>query len=170
MKTKKLTYAALLTAICVVAGNFIYIPVGASKCFPVQHIVNVIAAVTLGPAYAVSMAFCVSLIRNILGTGTLLAFPGSMIGAFLAAILFKYTGKKYLAVAGEIFGTGVLGGIVAYPVAAYIMGKSVAFFFYVVPFLISTTGGSIIAYILLKALEMSKVIDFKTDNTRNGNA
>lgn len=159
MKTKKLTFSAILTAICIVVGNIIYIPVGAAKCFPVQHIVNVVAAVTLGPGYAVAMAFCVSVVRNIMGTGTLLAFPGSMIGALLAGIVFKYSKQKLLAVVGEIIGTGIIGGIVAYPIAAYMMGKSVAFFFYVVPFLISTTGGSILAYLILKALEPTKIFN-----------
>jgi energy coupling factor transporter S component ThiW len=96
-----------------------------------------------------------------MGTGTLLAFPGSMIGALLAGIAFKYTNKYYFAVLGEIFGTGILGGILAYPVAAYILGKHAAVFFYVVPFLISTTGGSIIALALIKTLEAAKVLNLK---------
>lgn len=159
MKTRKLTYSALLIAICIATGNVIYIPVGTAKCFPVQHIVNVIAAVILGPWYAVAIAFCVSLMRNLMGTGTLLAFPGSMIGAFLAAIVFRYTHKPSLAVVGEIFGTGIIGGLAAYPIAAFIMGKETALFFYIVPFLLSTVVGSIIAYALLTALRRMKVLD-----------
>jgi energy coupling factor transporter S component ThiW len=159
MKIKKITYAASLIAIGVVAGNIIFIPVGASKCFPIQHVINVLVAVTLGPSYGVAVAFCISLIRNIFGTGTLLAFPGSMIGAFIAGILYKYTKKDWLAVVGEVFGTGIIGGLVAYPVATLILGKHAAIFFYVVPFLISTIGGSIIAYMLIKALEKSKILN-----------
>jgi energy coupling factor transporter S component ThiW len=159
MKTKKLTYSALLAAVGIVSGNIIYIPVGASKCFPIQHLINVISAVTLGPFYGVAIAFVISLVRNMLGTGTLLAFPGSMIGALLAGLIFKYTKKDYLAVLAEIIGTGIIGAIVAYPVAAYILGKHVAVLFYVVPFLISTTGGSIIAFIILRALKTSKAFN-----------
>lgn len=157
MKTKKLTYSALLAAVGIVAGNIIYIPVGASKCFPVQHLINVLAAVTLGPFYGVGIAFVISLVRNMLGTGTLLAFPGSMIGALLAGLIFKYTKKDYLAVLAEIIGTGIIGGLAAYPVAAYILGKHAAVFAYVIPFLISTTGGSIIAFIIIRALRATKV-------------
>ena len=40
MKTKKLTLSALFIAIGVLAGQFIYIPLGASKCFPVQHTIK----------------------------------------------------------------------------------------------------------------------------------
>lgn len=159
MNTKKLTYSALLTAIGVVSSNLIYIPVGASKCFPVQHLINVMGAVTLGPFYGVAMAFCISLIRNILGTGTLLAFPGSMIGALLAGIIYKHTKKTSLTVLGEIFGTGILGALAAYPIAAYFLGKKVALFFYIAPFSISTIGGSIIAYILIKVLQGTKAFE-----------
>lgn len=159
MKTKKLTYSALLIAICIATGNIIYIPVGASKCFPVQHIINVIAAVVLGPSYGIAIAFVVSLMRNILGTGTLLAFPGSMIGAFFAGIMFKYTRRPLFAVIGEIIGTGIIGGLAAYPIAAYIMGKHTAVLFYVIPFLVSTIGGSIIAYIIINILKRLKILD-----------
>ena len=81
---KKTALAGMLVALTVALSGF-SIPIGASKCFPIQHLVNVLAGVFLGPVYGVSMAFCVSLIRNILGTGSLLAFPGSMVGAFLGA-------------------------------------------------------------------------------------
>lgn len=158
MKSKKLTYSALLAAAGIVLGNIVYIPVGAAKCFPIQHLINVISAVVLGPFYGVAIAFVISLGRNILGTGTLLAFPGSMIGALLAGLAFKYTRKDYLAVLAEIIGTGIIGGVIAYPVAAYILGKNVAVLFYVVPFLISTTGGSIIAFIIIRALRKSKAL------------
>jgi energy coupling factor transporter S component ThiW len=156
LKTKKIVYAAMLTAIGVLGGSAIYFPIGASKCTPVQHIINVIAAVTLGPVYAVLTAFCISLIRNFTGTGTLLAFPGSMIGAFFAAILYKRTNQKLFAVAGEIIGTGIIGSLLSFPIAKFILGKDVAAFFFVVPFLINTTIGSLIAYFILKSIEAIK--------------
>lgn len=156
MKTRKLTYSAVLVALGAIGGNLIYFPIGASKSTPVQHIINVLAAVVLGPGYAVLIAFCISLIRNIFGTGTLLAFPGSMIGAFLAGVLYKKTNSKLLAVAGEIMGTGILGAIAAFPVARFIMGKNVAAFFFVIPFLINTVCGSLIAYLILKSTEIRR--------------
>ena len=93
MKLKKLTISAMLVAVAVVLSSF-SIPIGPSRCFPIQHLCNVLAAVFLGPVYAVSMAFCTALIRNLLGTGSLLAFPGSMVGAFVSAMIFKYTRSK----------------------------------------------------------------------------
>lgn len=150
MKTRNLTLAALLIAIGTLTGHLISIPVGVSKCFPVQHTINVLSAVLLGPIYAVGNAFCISLLRNILGTGSLLAFPGSMIGALFAGILYKVSKKNVCAVLGEIFGTGIIGGLLAFPIAKFIMGSEHGAFFFVVPFLISTIGGSIIGYLVLQ--------------------
>ena len=78
--THKLTLAALLCAVAVVGSMFSF-PVFGSKCAPVQHMVNIICAVLLGPWYGVGVAFAASLIRNLLGLGSLMAFPGSMFGA-----------------------------------------------------------------------------------------
>ena len=151
MKTRKLTISALLIAIGVLAGQMIYIPIGASKCFPVQHTINVLSAVLLGPWYGVVNAFCISLLRNFMGTGSLMAFPGSMIGALLAGQIYRITKNNYATAIGEVFGTAILGGFLAVPIATFVMGNAVGAFAYVVPFLISTTGGSIIAVIILKS-------------------
>ena len=48
--TRKLCYAGILCAVAVV-GSFFYIPVFGSKCVPVQHMVNILCAVLLGPFY-----------------------------------------------------------------------------------------------------------------------
>ncbi|NLP18170.1 MAG: energy coupling factor transporter S component ThiW, partial [Firmicutes bacterium] len=145
MKTQKLTLAALLVAIASLTGHIFYIPVGASKCFPIQHTVNVLSAVMLGPWYAVAIAFVTSLLRNILGTGSLLAFPGSMFGALLAGLLYQKSGNQIMASLGEVLGTGFLGALACYPLVKLLMGQEAAVFFYVVPFLTSTVGGTIIA-------------------------
>lgn len=81
----KLVFAAVLVALAVV-GSLVSFPIGASKCAPVQHLVNIIGAVFLGPAWAVGVGFTAALLRNLLGLGSLLAFPGSMVGAPAAAI------------------------------------------------------------------------------------
>ena len=119
---RKLTIAGLLVAVAVV-GSLFSIPVLGAKCSPVQHMVNVLGAVLLGPWYAVGMAFAASLIRNLLGLGSLLAFPGSMIGALLCGLLYKLCPKLPVAYVGEVFGTGVLGGIASYPIAVVLMNN-----------------------------------------------
>lgn len=162
ISVKKLAFSGLLIAISVIF-SFFYIPVGVAKCFPIQHMINVIAAVMLGPAWSVGCAFVTSVIRVSTGTGTLLAFPGSMCGALLAGLAYKYTKNIFSAMVGEILGTGLLGSLLAYPVAVILLGKEVAIFAFLIPFLISTLGGSILAGIILKTMDKT----IKIDNLKN---
>lgn len=157
-KTRKLALAGLLTAVAVVGGMF-SIPIGAAKCSPVQHMVNVIAAVLLGPGYAIGSAFTASLIRNLIGTGSLLAFPGSMVGALLAGLLYRKTQHLAGAFAGEVVGTGILGAMLSYPVAVLLMGKSAALFGFVPTFLINTVAGSVIAVLVICVLARTSILN-----------
>lgn len=153
--TKKLALAGVLCAVAV-AGSTLSFPVFASKCAPVQHMVNVLCAVFLGPWYGLGAAFAASLLRNLLGLGSLLAFPGSMCGALLCGLVWRKSKNLRLTLAAEVFGTGVLGGLLAYPAAVAFMGAdagAVAFYAYVAPFLISTIAGSILAGALVFALQ-----------------
>ena len=131
VNVRKLAVAGVLAAVAV-ACSPLSIPIGASKCFPVQHMVNVLAAVFLGPWYGVGMAFVTSLIRNLMGTG-----------------------KLWLTYAAEIVGTGIVGGLAAWPVAVWLMGNEAAAFAYVLPFLVSTTGGTAIAAAVIAVLKKS---------------
>ena len=107
MKTKKLTITALLIAFNVVFSSFIIIPLGPVKAAPVQHFVNVLCAVFVGPWYGLAQALISSLIRIIFGTGSAFAFPGSMIGVFLASIFYMYRKHIFMAAVGEVIGTGI---------------------------------------------------------------
>ena len=84
---KKLALAGMLCAVAVV-GSLFQFPVFGSQCAPVQHMVNVISAVFLGPWWGVAMAFVSSLLRNILSLGSPMAFPGSMCGALLCGLVY----------------------------------------------------------------------------------
>ncbi len=159
--TKKLALAAVLTAAAVVGSLFSF-PVFGSRCSPVQHMVNILCAVLLGPWYGVASAFVASLLRNLLGMGSLLAFPGSMCGALLCGLVWRKRENLPLTLLAEVFGTGVLGGLLAYPIAIAFMGKvagELAFYAYVAPFLISTAGGSALAGLLLAALGKTGALD-----------
>ena len=152
--TKKLDLAGVLCAVAVVGSMFSF-PVFGSKCATVQHMVNVLCAVLLGPWNGVAVAFVASLLRNLLGLGSLMAFPGSMCGALLCGIVYHKTKNLLATLCGEVFGTGIIGGLLAWPVAVFLMGKAagdIAFYAYIVPFLVSTVGGSIIAGVVLIAL------------------
>lgn len=121
--------------------------------------VNILAAVTLGPFWGIGIAFIASLLRNLLALGSLMAFPGSMVGALCCGLVYHFSRKLSLTCAAEALGTGILGGIAAYPVAVYLMGLTPAgIFVYVVPFLISTVAGSILAFLLITVLEKGGVM------------
>lgn len=158
-QTKKLCLASLLCAIAVVGSLFSF-PVFASKCAPIQHMVNIICAVILGPWYGVAVAFVASLIRNLLGLGSLMAFPGSIFGALLCGITYWKSKNIVMTLLAEVFGTSILGGLCAYPIAVLLMGVdagTVAFYAYILPFFVSTAGGAILSGILLAALSKTGI-------------
>ena len=157
---KKLVVASILCAVAVV-GSLFSVPVFGSKCSPVQHMVNLLCAVLLGPGYGVCAAFCAALIRNILGLGSLMAFPGSMFGALLCGLVYWKTRNILATLIGEVFGTAILGGLCAYPVAIYLMGQNaaaIAFYAYIIPFLISTAAGALISALLIYSLKRSGLL------------
>lgn len=152
---KKLAVAAVFCAVAVV-GSLLSFPVFGSKCAPVQHMVNILCAVLLGPAYGVGVAFAASLIRNLFGLGSLMAFPGSMFGALLCGLVFWKFRNIPATLLAEVFGTAVLGGLCAYPVAIFLMGQNaaaIAFYAYIVPFLIFTAAGAVISAALIYSLK-----------------
>ncbi|SFH77526.1 energy coupling factor transporter S component ThiW [Tindallia magadiensis] len=161
MNIRTLTMAALLIAIGVVTAHTIVIPAGVAKAFPMQHAINVVAAMLLGTPMAVVVAFVISLLRNLLGTGSLLAFPGSIFGALLAGFIFQKTGRPSLTMMGEILGTSLLGALVAFPLATYVMGFEGAWLFFILPFGISSASGAVIGVLVMGALCKSKAINLR---------
>ena len=157
-KTSKMTLTAMLIAIGTLTSHMFYIPIGFTKVFPMQHFINVLSAVLLGPWYAVMQALSVSILRNMMGTGSLFAFPGSIIGAFLAAYLFKKTRKLTMALIGEVIGTGIIGGIVCYPIATLLLGQKAALFGFIPAFTFSSLAGSLIGFVLLKVMIKHSVL------------
>jgi len=157
MKTKKVALAVILVAVAV-ALSPIFIPVGIAKCFPAQHMVNVLAGVMLGPLYAVVIAAVSGIIRNVLGLGTLLAFPGGMVGALLAGLAYRAFRNIYAAGVGEVVGTGLLGALAsAWIVGPVFVGKSMAVATLIIAFSISSLGGSVFGIIALHILRKAGI-------------
>lgn len=163
MSIRKLTIMALLVAIAVAGSTFVSIPTGIARAYPVQHAINVISAILLGPLPTVMIALVTAIIRIITGTGSLLAIPGSMIGALFAALAYKYSRKIWLAGIGEIVGTGILASLVAVPYAHLLMGTSVAALFFMPAFLTSSIIGAVLGVVLAKSL--SKTVLVKSFHT-----
>lgn len=152
MKSRKLAITALLIAINVVLSSIIIIPLGPVKAAPVQHFVNVLSAVIVGPWYGLAQALISSILRVLFGTGTAFAFPGSMIGVLLASMFYIYRKHIFMAAVGEVLGTGVIGSLICIPLA-YFLGLQD---FFIKPLMITFIVSSYRIYYKLFLITYSK--------------
>ena len=110
-----------------------------------------------GPWWGVGVAFVASLLRNILGLGSLMASRAACLVPALRPGLRKDQ-KPDRHPGGRGVRHQHSGRLCAYPVAICLMGKSagdIAFYAYIVPFLISTAVGAVIAGVLVYSLQHS---------------
>ena len=150
--THRVALSVVLAALAVALAP-LSIPFGNARLYPAQHMVNVLAAVLVGPWWGLGVAFTTSLVRNVLGLGTPLAFPGSMFGVLLAGLAFRATRNVLFAAAGEVIGTGLIGAVVgALIVAPYIMESRMAFGALIVPFLLSSIAGAALGVLGVRIL------------------
>jgi len=160
--TRKVAYAVVLVAIGVALAPYTSFPIGIAKVNPTQHFVNVLGAVLLGPWWAMIVAGVVGIIRNAMGVGTLLAFPGGMIGAFLAGLFYLRKRNIYEGAMGEVMGTGFIAPVVsAVFVAPVLMGKAIPLLALIPSFLASTVAGAVLGVMALKLLQRADIIDPK---------
>ena len=172
---QRLGLAATFVALGVALSAF-SVPVGPAKIFPFQHVINVVAGVLIGPWYAVLTAFGISVIRDALGTGTLLAFPGSMFGALVVGYAYRWL-KRPEAGLLEPVGTVIVGGLVGYALIAGLSAPAVLLGFIkanppsaapylgmfggalaiVVSFAVSSVPGSILGYLTLRAIRRAGI-------------
>jgi energy coupling factor transporter S component ThiW len=154
-RLRRLVLLAMLTALGVVLSPILRVPGMA----PMQHFINVICAVLLGPWQAFTCAALISLLRMSLLGINLLAVTGSIFGALLAGFFYRASGWLAAAAAGEIIGTGVIGAMVSYPVMAFVYGsREVALFTYIPPFIAGTLIGGSLGCVFLKILDRQKIL------------
>jgi energy coupling factor transporter S component ThiW len=144
-RLRKMTLAALFAALAVLLSPLSF-PVGPSRCFPFQHAVNAVAGVILGPFWACATAFVASFVRNLLGTGTVLAFPGSLFGALAVGFAAKLLPEKYRfwAALAEPLATGTLGAGIASLIASPVGGRVAMFMTLSIAFFVSSGPGAAI--------------------------
>ena len=58
----------------------------------------------------------------------------------------------------------MIGGLLSYPIATLIMGSKSAVFGFVIPFFVSSCGGTIIAAVLVTAMKKMKIFDIYLGN------
>jgi energy coupling factor transporter S component ThiW len=148
--TRNLVLVALFAGLAVVLSG-INFPVGPTKVFPCQHALNAVAGVLLGPWYAALAALIAAVMRNLLGTGTIFAFPGSIPGALVVGFAYRWWKKDYAAFL-EPLGTGPLGATISALIVAPLIGKTMTWVWFQTAFLASSIPGSILGFIVLWGL------------------
>ena len=157
--TRRVAYSVVLAALAVVLSP-ISTPAGVAKLSPTQALVNVLAGALVGPWWGLGVALVTSIIRNALGLGTPLAFPGSIFGVVLAGLAYRATRNRYLTALGELVGTGIIGAVVgALLVAPYVMGTPIGLTVLIVPFFLSSLLGAVLGVLGLRVLQRTGYLD-----------
>lgn len=150
-----IVYVAIFGALGAALG-WISIPVGPTKIFPLQHTINAIAGILIGP-WAVISALIAAIVRFSTGMGTIYAFPGSPFGALAVAVIFKVTKKDFSALfepLGTVFVGGTLSGLLMAP---FISANAPTVWFFWTAFAASCIPGAILGYFIVKIVRKSHV-------------
>ena len=176
LQAKKVSLLAVFTALGVALAPFAWFQFITTKANPTQHLINSLTGVVLGPWWAAVAAVFIGVIRNMLGIGTLYAFPGGIPGGVVVGLAYLLTRKahnrflKYSAALLEPIGTVLIGGTLSVFVVAPIIGDvrlveslwSEGVFRFLPVFwagwAASSVPGSIAGYLLLIALDKMKVL------------
>lgn len=154
-RTQKIVLSAALAAVAVLLSGFSF-PIGPSRCFPFQHAVNVITGVLLGPWWALASALLSATVRNLLGTGTILAYPGSAFGALAVgfAAMCLPQKRRFLAATAEPLATGIVGAWVSSLIVTQ-AGTGAMFPLLSAAFLASSAPGALIGVLVLTSLHLA---------------
>ncbi len=125
---KRLSLFIVLVSLGVIIAPLVWFPFFTTKAYPGQHLINALAGVMLGPWWAAAAAILIGVIRNILGIGTIYAFPGGIPGGIVVGLVYLLTRRskrpaiRYLATLTEPIGTVLIGGTLSLAVIAPIIG------------------------------------------------
>ncbi|RLG64512.1 energy coupling factor transporter S component ThiW [archaeon] len=163
-RTRKVALTIILTAIGVIISP-LWFPVGPSKAFPGQHLINVLAGILVGPWWAALIAILIGIIRNALGIGTIFAFPGGIPGGVVVGIAYEMLKNKRhrtrIAALTEPIGTVLIGATLSIFIIAPLIGKEAMIAIYPMVYLgwaISSLSGVAIALAVLEALKRARII------------
>jgi energy coupling factor transporter S component ThiW len=126
---KKLAVVIVFSALGVALSPFTGFPVFGTIANPTQHMVNAILGVLAGPFSAALAAILIGTIRNMLGVGTVYAFPGGIPGGIVVGVIYwllkhlKRSGKtRLISALTEPIGTLLIGAPLALFLVAPWMG------------------------------------------------
>lgn len=163
IQTQNVATAAILIALSVVLSPLSF-TIGPVNPFPFQHMINAVAGVLLGPWYAVAMATIAAAIRFSLGIGTIFAFPIGIPGGLIVGLFHKYLIKSDYTTLTEPIGTGLIGSSLSaflvgpLAVQAGMIENFYSLDLYILYFFASSIPGSILGFLVLKAIRRIGVI------------
>ena len=159
-KTRVKIFRMIMLAMMVAIGVVISPILRIEGMCPTAHLVNIVCSVLMGPWYSLLCATLIGVIRMMFMGIPPLALTGAVFGAFLSGVFYRLSGGKIIcAVIGEVFGTGIIGSIVSYPVMAFLLGREgLNAFFYTPMFLGATLMGGTVAYFFLKTLSKAGLL------------
>ncbi len=167
---RKLTLFIVLSALGIVLSQFTSFAILGTLANPTQHMINAIMGVLLGPLWAAGSAIAIGGVRNMLGTGTLYAFPGGIPGGVIVGVFYwlfkslKFSERKcLLAALTEPLGTIFIGAPLSLFLFAPVIGTSsllnllgkgplFAFSVFSAGWALSCIPGCIIGFVILLAL------------------
>jgi len=167
MSARRLVLSALFAALPVVF-SFVpgAIPVAGAKVLPWQHMVNAVAGVLVGPWYAAGSATIAAILRNALGVGTVLAFPGGIPGALVVGFAYRYWKREWAGLL-EPLGTGPVGATIgALLVAPALMGRAIPLAALLPVFLASSIPGAVLGVVVLKVLQRAGALSWAAEGGR----
>lgn len=174
VQVKKLAIVIVFSALGIAIAPISWFVVLGTKANPTQHTINAILGVLVGPFWSAVAAILIGTIRNVLGVGTIYAFPGGIPGGIVVGMaywLLKFLRRSektsLISALAEPIGTVLIGAPIAlFLVAPWIGTQSlidlttnegllIAFLFFGAGWTLSCVPGSIIGFSIL--LVLSKV-------------
>jgi energy coupling factor transporter S component ThiW len=160
VQVRNLATLAVFTALAIAISPFTGFAVSGTIANPTQHMTNAILGVLLGPFWAALGAIIIGAVRNMLGVGTLFAFPGGIPGGLVVGstywILkrFKRSEKtRLISALIEPIGTLLIGVPISLFIFAPWLGKTIAnYALFTAGWALSSIPGCIIGYMVLLTL------------------
>lgn len=178
MDSKKIALLAVYIALGVTLAPFLWFHFITTRAYPTQHFINVLSGVTIGPWWGAVAAIFIGVVRNMLGIGTLYAFPGGIPGAILVGLGYRLTRNaknkfvKYSAAFLEPIGTVLIGGTFSLLIFAPLIGdvrlvgmlKEQGFLnllpIFWAGWAVSSIPGSIIGYVMILSMDELGALPF----------
>lgn len=167
-QARKVVLSALMIALGVLLSFFPgAVPIGPTRVFPFQHMINALTGVALGPWYGAFIAMAIGVLRISAGTGTVFALTGGIPGAIVVGLVYRYIYRRDTSALTEPVGTALgalmsallVSPIIGNPPLPPFLGIDAQWLLFLIFFLMSSIPGALLGYIFLKMLRRSRLIE-----------